>query len=381
MECKRLQSRRSAAIIAGNDDLLMEIILLLPAKPLIRFQSVSKHWHSLISSQSFCHHHTRLQRHRPKPPPSFILRTIPPRFFYFNPTSKVFVPFSFNPPYTRILQSSHGLLLLECRNSPYGRKDYCVYNPTTGQARKLLIDCGGKNKKKTIISGICLAFDPSRSPHYKVVCLMNTLEFLSNFRVEVYDSESHTWKGIGKPLTLSINMKFRNGIYWNNGIYWIRPSSRSFYLDIEKGILGSPPEIRTPSRKHGEINKNYVMESNGHVHGVAMYLRPEVKSLLVFELLDDNSGWFEKYRADLSPISAALPEMNGRVGVLGIVRGEREEESSVLLHVPGKVICYRFCDGSFEVVLDLKTDEIYAEDQLQFHRHDAYQFVESLAPV
>ncbi|KAL0455611.1 UNVERIFIED_CONTAM: F-box protein [Sesamum latifolium] len=379
MNAKRPKSPRSVEIISGNEDLLLEIILLLPPKTLLRFQSVSRHWRSLISAASFGRQHSRLHHcRRPKPQPSFILRNFLP-FFLLQPRSKHFVPFNFNSPHTRILQSSNGLLLVESRNSPYGRRDYFVCNPTTRQSRKLLIDYGSEKRKKAGIFGLCLAFDPSKSPYYKVVCLRGAQSSSSIYRVEVYNSESQTWKVVGEQ-SIAVSVKLCHGIYWNDGIYWIRPNSKSLYLDLQNGNLRNPPGIRTPWawRKAGEINKNYIMESNGHFHCLAMYLRLDMKCLIVFELRADGSGWFQEYWVDLNPIAG---EMNGPVEVMGIVRGEREEESSVLFHVPGKIFSHRFCDGSFEVVLDLTRDEIYVEHRLQFQRYDAYQFIETLAPV
>ena len=45
-----------AETIAGNDDLLIEILLRLPIKALIKFKSVSKHWLFLISDPKFSRH-------------------------------------------------------------------------------------------------------------------------------------------------------------------------------------------------------------------------------------------------------------------------------------------------------------------------------------
>ncbi|KAL3632684.1 hypothetical protein CASFOL_025668 [Castilleja foliolosa] len=125
------------------------------------------------------------------------------------------------------------------------------------------------------------------------------------------------------------------------------------------------------------------MESNGHIHCVAVYLSPKDKCLLMYELLDDSPlGWFELHRVDLNPIAALWPEMNNNnYSVLGIVRGEIEQESCVLLHVPGKVIQYRFCDRRFEVVLDLTKCEVDEEGKLQFRDRHTFQFIESLVPV
>lgn len=381
MDCKRSKCRRSSAIIVGNDDLLMEIILRLPAKPLIRFKSVSKHWHYLISAAFFSDRHTRLHSNRRKPQPSFIFHSVSRQFFYFNPNSKIFVPFRFNYPYVRILQSSHGLMLLECRNKKYGRKDYCVYNPVTRQSRKLLIDSGDKTQPAKI-SALFLDFDPSKSLHYRVAFLRIIYNPLPEYSLDVYNSESHTWKRILVPFTSHINVTYWKGIYCNNRVYWIRPGFISYYMDLQKGFFGTAPVIRIPSRKFLEVNKNYLMESNGHLHCISIYMRPQKKSLLVFELLEDNSGWIERYRVNLNPVSDALPEMNSRVSVLRIVRGDREEDSSVLLHVPGKVILYWFFYASFEVVLDSNTDKIFRDCQFRFRRNDdAYHFIESLASV
>ena len=50
------QPSKSSEIVAGNDDLLKQILLKLPLKPLVKFTSVSKHWLSLISGPDFSHY-------------------------------------------------------------------------------------------------------------------------------------------------------------------------------------------------------------------------------------------------------------------------------------------------------------------------------------
>lgn len=52
-------SSESAQHIASNEDLLTELLLHLPPKSLLRFQTVSKHWLSIISSPQFRRLHTR----------------------------------------------------------------------------------------------------------------------------------------------------------------------------------------------------------------------------------------------------------------------------------------------------------------------------------
>ncbi|KAL8041079.1 hypothetical protein ABFX02_10G142600 [Erythranthe guttata] len=385
MDPKRPHSRRSAEIIAGNDDLLTELILLhLPATSLLRFKSVSKHWQTLISAPSFVRQHAT-HRGGGNSPPLFIFRSNSHQFFYFNPATKTLRRQKFYHRYrhTRILQSTNGLMLLECRKSKYGQKHYAVYNPTTRWSRTLI---DAKRKNKAAISGVCLVFDPSRSPHYKIVCVRSGKNWeYSNPTIDIYDSQSRTWNY--RLHFTPIKIKFSSGIYRNDCIYWIRPTSRSYYYnlrtDAEGKMMNNLPRIKTPWRRNGETNKNYVMESNGHVHIICTYVGPEFKSMFVYELSEDNSGWYDKYRVDLGRISSVLAEKNDPVELVGIVRREREEDSSVLLHSPGRIIRYTFSDGSFEVLVDFRNrSEIYKEgDGLQFRGHFCYQFVESLARV
>ncbi|KAL9154788.1 hypothetical protein ABFS82_10G140000 [Erythranthe guttata] len=390
-EPKRSHGSESAEIIGGNEDLVTELILVyLPPRSLARFKSVCKQWLTLISTPLFAAAHTNHHsRRRLKSLPSFLLRTsaATPEFFYLNPTTRTLLPFKFEFPHTRILQSSHGLLLLEHRNTEYGRRNYCVYNPTTRQSRKLAVSGADGKTTSPAPLGLSLYFDPSKSPHYKVISFTKTAGSQSQFNltIGIYDSESHNWEeiaGAGNPDISPANIKFFNGISWNNGIYWIRPTSRSHYFNLETRNLIRLPNVRIPRQRGGELNKNYIVESNGHAHCVCTYLGTKLETLTVHELSEHgNSVWFEKYLADLSPISSAMPEIKGLIRVLGIVRGDKEEDSSVLLHIPGMIISYSFYDRVFEVLCNFRNSRIYRHNQFQFKCNFSYQFIESLACV
>lgn len=69
------------------------------------------------------------------------------------------------------------------------------------------------------------------------------------------------------------------------------------------------------------------------------------------------------------------------VSVLDIIRGECENDSTLVFHVSGKIMGYWFYTKSFDVFVDLRTDEFYQPGSLQFGCSDAYQFIETLAPV
>ncbi|KAL0382035.1 UNVERIFIED_CONTAM: F-box protein [Sesamum calycinum] len=364
-------STSAAEEVAYNDDVLMEILLLLPAKSLVIFKAVSKHWHSLLSTSSFSHLHTL--RHC-KPQPSFLLRAAPSLFFYFNPTIKKFLQFHLNFAHPKILQSCHGLLLLECGSSLSVNRDYYVYNPTTGDSRKLLLE-------KESLLGLQLAFDPSKSPHYKVICVSNTSYSIHFCEIQVYDSGTRTWKRLEEVFTSSEFRKFDQGVYWNNGIYWIASGGQILRFDIEKCIFESSPATMITSQGRRSLNMVNLMESSGRMHCV---LHKDTMSslLLVYEVTDNGNNLCLKYSFNFDLVTASFGERTcGKISVMGIITGERKEELSLVFHIPGKILACRFYDGSFEELLDLRVLKFYREGQLQFGYHDAYQFIEALAPV
>ncbi|KAL7138139.1 hypothetical protein ABFS83_10G143300 [Erythranthe nasuta] len=383
--------KMAAELIAENDDLLTGLILLrLPEKSLMRFKSVSKRWQSLISSPHFAaahtnHHHHR-RRRRGRILPSFILGTAaqPPEFFYFNPNTGVFLPYTFEHPHTKILQSSHGLLLLECRNPRLGfpRVHYRVYNPTTRKSRKVEFD--EYEGRLAWIWGLSLSFDPSISPYYKLICTRRP-NFYSTLWIEIYHSETDTWQhitGVEINYTPIHDLQYWAGISCNDGLYWIRPGSKSYRFDVQTRHLEEMSAIKFPwgEPDSSSGNNNYIVESDGNAHCVCTYFGYKNKYLIVYELSPDrDTGWVEKYWADLNPVSEATGLCLRLVGI--IMRGDKEVDSSVLLHAPGMIIRYWFWVKRFEVLCNFTSSTIYKKDEFQFKTKFCYQFIESLAPV
>ncbi|KAL6501297.1 hypothetical protein OROHE_024944 [Orobanche hederae] len=120
-----------------NEDVLMEILLWLPAKSIIRFKLVCKRWLLLFSSDKFRHLHTL---RCPKLQQSLILETSTSLFFYFNPIidgdERSMIPYNFPHPDPRIASSCNGLMLLQ---SHFKDKSFYVYNPTTRQSREIIL--------------------------------------------------------------------------------------------------------------------------------------------------------------------------------------------------------------------------------------------------
>ncbi|KAH6831996.1 hypothetical protein C2S53_008272 [Perilla frutescens var. hirtella] len=362
----------AAAIIGRIDDLLIDIFLFLPARSLVRFKLVSKHWCSLISTHSFARLHILHHPRRcPEPQKSFILSGWFPQFFICHGFSRRLVRFNFRLPHVKILQSCNGLLLLECRHSPFGTTlVYTILNPTTMQSRILI------KREAPLLLG--LFFDPCKSPYYRVVC------FEKNYRhrdlantLSVFDSQTNTWKEEGTSPIRPDKFTIHSVVYWNNSVYilgshhWlISLSSDGNYRYIKRPRIGH--------RDGAEIRK-YIMEANGHLHYLVLSLMAKDTYLVVYKMRHDGSGWLIKYTASFNPISVVR---SFKCCLIGLVRGDKEEDSMVVFHMPGKIMVYRFLERTFKVLVNFKTEDYYEEGELQFGlTKPAFPFIETLAHV
>ncbi|KAG8372330.1 hypothetical protein BUALT_Bualt12G0054900 [Buddleja alternifolia] len=202
---------------------------------------------------------------------------------------------------------------------------------------------------RTSCERLCLVFDPSKSPHYKVIRFMTKGQARPGreYIIDVYESETHTWNNWGKRHVT--NWRFNNAVYWNGGMYFIRPGGNSYCFYLQE-IAGVDERIdRPPWTCYKGMRHNYAMESNGHLHSISLSVRPDKNYLSIFEMNKEDRSWFMKYRADINPIAHLFAVKFPVFGsVLGIVRGDREEDSTFLFHEPGKIILYRFHEESFE---------------------------------
>ncbi|XP_059635773.1 F-box protein At5g07610-like [Cornus florida] len=391
-----LQTPSSAAtIIASNDDLLTEIIVCTPVNSLIRFKSVSKHWFSLISASHFSLLHTMRRPNRR--PSGLFLRKAPSIPSSFAKTEYEFVslsnsnfsgaPFrSLNfadaPSGIQISQSCNGLLL--CCTLRKETRNYYIYNPTTKQYSTLPVPHSGA--KSSTVFGVNLAFDPLKSIHYKVICVRSTAP--SVYCIDEYSSETRSWRSCGDPFTTSHDRVLTDGVFWNSSVHWISPSGASLRFDIDHECLGTMPMIPAVSGDRGPRRDTYFGQANGHLHLIETYGNLTTQ-FDVFEMERDYSKWFVKYSVDLVGILNAFPEMEQRgcihyyaYCILSLVREDHEDESSLLVHVPGgKVLSYKFKDNTFKELHNSAPENFYQCLPLQFRSYYAYTYIESLASV
>ncbi|KAL5569823.1 hypothetical protein UlMin_026398 [Ulmus minor] len=353
------QLSKSSEIIANNDDLLVQILVKLPLKSLIKFKSVSKHWQSLISDVPF-----------PSSVSGLFLDSLSVnnRKYDFvdlnesNPSSNAptrSLTFNNNPSGLRIIQSCNGLLLCKSNHSSSfmdldPNENYYVYNPTTNNYTVL------PPLSSRSIRGLNLAFDPSKSPHYKVLCVWSGHNIGDNFHFETYSSKTRTWRISGNSVDAHNYAEFQNGVFCNGAVHWRDKLLQPFlYFNVDEEQLSQMPS--PPPPQHWNVEQNYFRyfgESSGHLHLIYEIYNRGTPHLHVYEMEMDYSGWFVKYRIDCSQFSTAFPEIISRrlkfqnvnyyfYSIVYLVRGDVDEESCAVIRIPGKVIRYNFKSKTF----------------------------------
>ncbi|GKE22476.1 ribonuclease H-like domain-containing protein [Tanacetum coccineum] len=178
--------------VLTNDDLLTEILIQLPILCIHLFTTVSKQWLRILTSPYFTR--KRSQITKVDPPVGHFVNHIRSLFKcdFVSLDSRLRLKKSaMDNSFTlgstkeaknvKILQSCNGLLL--CSGSGRLVFDY-VYNPSTNQFKRLPHpNCSLDNSPYYRSAGLRMAFDPTKSPHYKLVDARRTS---CNIDIQIY---------------------------------------------------------------------------------------------------------------------------------------------------------------------------------------------------
>lgn len=419
------QCTSSAEVIATSDDILTIILIRLPVKPLHKFKSVSKHWLSLISSPHFSRsrnpnssisglflpdpndpqiiHFVPLRDDESRfLPPSISYSFIDPWTFNYDESdllarykslnfvdqyqwclhddeclhhyddSVLLAPYKslnfIEPRSVYIVQACNGLLC--CSGYDYFELNYYICNPTTDQFTILPQLAGGE-----YVYGMCLAFDPSVSSHYKVVCVGSCNSSLEHsYQIQIYSSESRFWRVSGDPFSVDGYRDFLDGVFCNGAIHFLpnieksRANSKhanALCFDIAQERLQKMLMPPIPSGMDAR-KVLYVGESRNHLHFVEVY-DSNNKLFNIYEMERDNSGWFLKHRGYLNVFQPAFD-------ILCFVRGESEEESFLVVHLPGKAVSYNLKGNKIKDLCEFSSSTSIGESR-------CHQYLESISPV
>ncbi|XP_057425500.1 F-box protein At5g07610-like [Lotus japonicus] len=298
----------AVAEVIGNIDLLWEILIRLPLKPLIQSKCVSKRWLTLISDQRFRDAHS-IHQHR-RYPTSVIFSNVYDESQILSFTTATTVPtlrslelnFPDENEEVTVVRSCNGLLL--CRG--YG-PNYFICNPISGNFTTIT---PWRPESKSI--DIYLAFDPCMSPDYKVISvaqLNSPLHWVFN----VYSFKTGLQIGPDVPIEIPFELEAADGVYCNGAIYWWWGSDFSVYFDVDTQTLKNFPMPLSDLEWENQCIAHFG-QSAGHLYLILCEEPPnfefEVLPLYdIFELKEDLSGWLLKYRVDFNPLRGGFPEI------------------------------------------------------------------------
>ncbi|KAK6915220.1 F-box domain [Dillenia turbinata] len=340
-----------------DENIITEILSKLPLKALLRSKCVCKRWHFMISDPIF------IRKYSLENPSYYVSGfylqkaslSCRPRLDFFttngNLESAPEASLSFIKDNTggglQIISSCNGLLC--CSSFRCSEKDrkYYICKPTTKQYTVL------PPIESRHVFGINIVFEPSKSPHYKVVCVCAS-ELLKDtlYLIKVFSSQRSSWRLSGKAFQLSYKMFFGRGVLWRGALCWAGWGDSFLHFDVEREVLQTIPMPPKPEGRESRACR-YMGEAGGHLHVVEIFdFYPT--SFEVMEMKEDCSGWFLKYQVDLTNLFLSYPEIGEfKYSILSLVCKEGNHSSSLVLHIPGKVILYNIGDATWVEILNL----------------------------
>uniref|UniRef100_A0ACD5ZF01 Uncharacterized protein n=1 Tax=Avena sativa TaxID=4498 RepID=A0ACD5ZF01_AVESA len=293
-----------------TDDLLVEILSLVPAKSLHRFKSVSKHWLALTNDRNnlkklprtltgfFYQTRNREPFQRPALPFTNLSGSHNLTFLDFLPNRRGRVV---------LLDCCNGLVLCRWYNDPVQADEFrhVVCNPATEEWAELP-DSG----HSCTMGCVRLGFDPAVSPHFHVFMLVTDQHGFYLTGVNFYSSETGRWvyKEHGWNGDIKLDCDRRSPtVYLNGHLHFIAflylEPTRSLvrYLAVVDTKGESWADIVVPDGPYG----GFLKQSQGHLH-YAGYDRDadgNVARLLLYVMEDyDSKVWKLSHSVETSSI-------------------------------------------------------------------------------
>ncbi|XVF11371.1 hypothetical protein REPUB_Repub08aG0022200 [Reevesia pubescens] len=190
---------------------------------------------------------------------------------------------------------------------------------------KSLVRFKSVSKEKITVYGVGFAFDPAKSPYYKVVFIRESSDYKS-YQIEIYSSQTRSCRLSGNLFVAPFGTQFKGGVFCNGAIHWIDHCHTSLYFNVDEEKLGEMPTMPQIPEGLEERWLRYFGESRNHLHLIEIY-GPRTTQFDIYEMESDYSSW----------------EAN-------------DEESYMVLHIHGKAIHYNLKDGNFKKIFDLSSD-------------------------
>ncbi|GJY19985.1 hypothetical protein Tco_0392551 [Tanacetum coccineum] len=235
-----------------------------------------------------------------------------------------------------ILHSCNGLLLCGDTWASWPNNYYYVYNPSLKLFKKLPQHHDNWGKYNSC-GGMRMTFDPTKSPHYKIV---HAGIIRSSIQIETYSSETCSWSVCGDQFCYFTFNHFEDGIYWNGGIHWLNNDDEPLHFKLD--IVDHPilTNKQTPQTLKGKL-----FESRGCLLFVGM-VDTKFQQFSIYEMNNWNYGWSMKYCIHVNVITKLYPKTwkmhSNRVcsSIPRIVLGEKKADTFLVMELYGKVVQY-----------------------------------------
>ncbi|ONI29226.1 hypothetical protein PRUPE_1G188300 [Prunus persica] len=229
----RMTSTNCKNSIYIPEEILIDILLRLPVKSLVRFMCVCKSWRDLIESSSFIGRH--LNRNVKNHGLTFLVglecNEVKPKIRHSIFSNETFKATCLDMGGFGLYGSSNGLVCLSCKSLDL----HCpvtICNPSIMKFVRLPVtnvSCPPKYQYRCVLT---FGFN-SRLNDYKVVRLVTFIRGKKCNEVEVYSLSTNSWKSIGVIPPWIHALGWHSGRAVSNGIaYWImgRGEGDSFHL-------------------------------------------------------------------------------------------------------------------------------------------------------
>ncbi|XP_028091411.1 F-box protein At5g07610-like [Camellia sinensis] len=185
----------------------------------------------------------------------------------------------------------------------------------------------GFGSPRPVVHGVNFTFNPTKSPHYKVMCVQSSDFSSEHYQIKIYSSNTGPWRVSGQPFTAHVNIQFNGGVYWNDAIHWLSIRGDPLCFDVDKKCLQIMPMPPLPSG-YDRRWFNYFGESGDHLH--------------LIERDDSNQN------------NCRALEFLQLCYTFGCRRETTDggESSFMVLHINGKVMRYSFEDKSLKKLCD-----------------------------
>ncbi|CAK7356313.1 unnamed protein product [Dovyalis caffra] len=310
------------------EDVIVEILSRLPAKTVMRMKLVSKAWHHLISNVCAL----RLSAAAAAHPPGFLFLCSVSKFLRpseydiagyacypdghdcsansdgFVDAYSSLLPFKLSTDH--YFDCCNGLLLFTRREIQENSLYYYVCNPTTKQCVAI-----PNPRPRTYPFSASLAFDPAKSPHYKVVRFLYPEEIVSSpVKLDIFSSDTGKWVRRSAMLSIQLppppagwNSCIRRSIYLDGRIYKLSVVNYLLRFDLN---AHSDVAIELP---HKKVTRCYGFI--GTSRGSLYYSNHDESRLMIsFWLLEDRCQgdpfWTLRHRVSMDYLTSKYPEVH-----------------------------------------------------------------------